>query len=299
MQKELFPMLQQNKSKGFFTIAQNNNDTDYVRLAYGLALSLKHSQSKVSNVSIGITPGTVVDDRYAWAFDNIIEIPWEDDAANSVWKLENEWKSAYMSPYYETIKLDSDMLFLSDIASWWEWLEACERDYIFTNTVLNWRGETISDDFYRKVFTKNNLPNIYTGFFYFKKSDETYKLFSMAKMIFWNWQRFFEEFFDPNHRPTYPSTDVIFALALKILDMDQHSYTSSMCPTFTHMKTQLQGWSGENLSENWLNHMKIFFNDLCELKIGNHRQLYPLHYHIKDALTDDIIRKYEVLVKNV
>ena len=67
-------MQQIDKSRGFFTFAQNNDKVDYVRLAYGLALSLKQSQLEVSNLSIGITPGTVVDKRYAWAFDKIIEI---------------------------------------------------------------------------------------------------------------------------------------------------------------------------------------------------------------------------------
>lgn len=291
-------MQQTNNTKGFFTIAQNNKNTDYVRLAYGLALSLKHTQKTISNLSIGITPGTTVPDEYRWAFDKIIEIPWKDDAANFDWKLNNEWKSVYMTPYDETIKVESDMLFFSDIDHWWKYFSSYPTDYIFTNTVLNWRGETVISDFYRKVFTVNKLPNIYTGFFYFKKNDATYRLFELVKIIFWNYERFFEEFLDPNYRPTLPSTDVIFALALKILELDQNVYTPQCYPTFTHMKTQIQGWNYDNLSEDWREHIKTFINDSCVCKIGNHRQLFPLHYHIKDFLTDDIIKKYENVVKN-
>ena len=120
-------------SKGFFTIAQNSGETDYVRMAYALALSLRCSQKTVKNLSIGITPGTKIDQKYAWAFDNIIEIPWNDHAADSSWKLENEWKTYHMSPYDETVKLDCDMLFFNDIAAWWDAMSG--HDFLACNQV--------------------------------------------------------------------------------------------------------------------------------------------------------------------
>lgn len=285
-------------SKGFFTFAQNNSSTDYVRLAYALALSLKHSQSQISNISIGVTPGTVIDNSYLWAFDKVIEIPWHDDAAYSDWKLHNEWKSIWMSPYDETIKLDCDMLFLSDINDWWNILSLSPDDIVFTNTVLNWRGDPITDNYYRKTFTKNKLPNLYSGFFYFRKTRFSYQFFSLAKIIFWNWERFFEEFLHHDTRPLYPSTDVIFSLAMKILDDTNGCYVNRMFPTFTHMKTRIQGWNDENLSDNWQDHIKVFFDDTANCNIGNHRQLYPLHYHKKDFITEDIIKIYEKILKH-
>ena len=63
--------------------------------------------------------------------------------------------------------------------------------------------------------------------------------------------------------------------------------------------SDLQGWNNDNLSEDWRQHMKIFFNDQAVCKIGNHRQLFPLHYHVKEFLSDDIINTYEKLVKHV
>ena len=77
-------------SKGFFTIAQGDQ---YIRFAYALALSLKISQSTYSNLSIGVTPGTIVPEKYAKVFDKIVDIPWGDAAEKTSWKLENEWKA--------------------------------------------------------------------------------------------------------------------------------------------------------------------------------------------------------------
>ena len=284
-------------TRGFFTLAQNTPDTDYIRLAYGLALSLKHSQQSITQLSIGVTPGTFVDPKYSWAFDKIVEIPWGDSAVDSSWKLENEWKAIWMSPYDETIKLDCDMLFLSDITSWWQNLSYARTDVVFANNVRDWKGDVINNDFYRKTFTANTLPNIYTAFTYFRKTDDSYGFFDLAKLITDNWQRFFNKFLEPITRPAYFSTDVAFALAMKIVDLDQAATAPRILPTFTHMKSKLQGWNVQGISDDWRDHVKPFFTPDGELKIGNHRQIYPLHYNIKDFLTDDILGIYEKLVK--
>lgn len=287
------------RPRGFFTFAQNTPDIDYVRLAYGLALSLRKTQKDIPFLSIGVTPGFKVDEKYSWVFDNIIEAPWGDDAEGHPWKLQNEWKAIWMSPYENTIKLDCDMLFFSDISSWWEHLTSQENDVLWTNTVLNWRGGPVESDFYRKTFTKNNLPSIYTGLGYFRKTSYAFAIFNMAKLIFWNWQTFFEKYLHPEYRPDYPSTDVIFALAMRILDIDDISSVPISYPTFTHMKSNVQGWKNGIISEDWREHLTVFFNDQADCKLGNHRQYYPLHYHIKEFLTDEMIAIYERLLNHV
>ena len=283
------------RQRGFFTIAQNSTTRDYVRLAYALALSLKCSQQSTPYLSIGITPGTIVPPEYAWAFDNIIEIPWGDHAADSWWKLENEWKSIYMSPYDETIKLDCDMLFFNDIDLWWDTLAM--QDFAICNRALNYRAEEITSDYYRKTFTANKLPNVYTAFMYFKKTPATFEIFDMAKFIYFNWETVFELVLDPVDRPDVPSTDVIFAIALKLLDLDSLSYTTTQVPTFTHMKSKLQGWGANDILEDWTKHMSVFFNPVLECKIGNYLQFFPLHYHVKEFVTDEMIEYYERSVR--
>ena len=277
-------------TRGFFTIAQNSGDVDYIRMAYALALSLRVSQRTVKNLTIGITPGTTVPAEYAWAFDKIVEIPWGDHAANSTWKLENEWKAIHMSPYDETIKLDADMLFFNDIGTWWDTMSI--NDFVMCNKVMTYRTEVITSDYYRKTFTENNLPDVYTSFMYFKKTTYCYDIFSMAKTIFFNWERFFEMFLLPENRPAYPSTDVIFALVLKILDLDQLFYTTNDIPVFTHMKSNIQGWK-LSPNEDWQEKMPVFFTPDLQCRLGNHLQFFPLHYHSKTFITQTMLDYYE------
>jgi len=290
-------MQQSSRTQGFFTFAQNTDSVDYIRLAYGLALSLKHSQKTVKNLSIGITPGTIVDQKYAWAFDSIIEIPWGDMAENSEWKLENEWKVPFISPYDDTIKLDCDMLFLSDITQWWDKLISGEPDIVWANVIRNYRGESPTNDYYRKVFTANNLPNVYSGCMYFRKTAAVFEFYYLIKLITIDWESFFTEFLEPQTRPSYFSTDVAVALAAKILDLDQLSYKDITVPTFTHMKTRLQNWAVESINENWQEYVTPVMLLDGTLKIDNYTQRYPFHYHIKEFLTNDIIAQYERLLQ--
>lgn len=280
-------------SRGFFTIAQGKN---YQRMAYALALSLKISQPEgFNNLSIGVTKEEKndVNWKYREVFDQVIDIPWDDHAKNSSWKLENEWKAIHMTPYDETIKLDADMLFPGDISSWWNLL--CDSEGVFATKPRTYSGEIITSDFYRKTFTESALPNIYTAMFYFKKSDINFQLFKLAEMIFNNWERYFYEFLLPDQRPRLVSTDVVFAIAAKIMDYEQYNkYPHCDVPTFVHMKSMLQNWPDDQfMAEDWTKMIPTYFNRDCSIKVGNYAQSLPFHYQIKEFVTDRMISLME------
>ena len=89
-------------------IAQNNQKYDYVRMAYALALSIKHTQKTIKNVSIAL-PGSeehLLTEKQRWIFDDVIELPWGDDAELTDWKINNKWKYVHCTPYKETVILD-------------------------------------------------------------------------------------------------------------------------------------------------------------------------------------------------
>ena len=110
----------------------------------------------MNNISIAITKDTKLDDKYRKIFDHVIEIPFEDDAELSDWKVENKWKYFHFTPYDETVILDTDMLFTSDVSHWWDVMS--KQDVVATTKVLTYRHELITSDYMRKTFTQNNLP---------------------------------------------------------------------------------------------------------------------------------------------
>ena len=227
-------------SKGYLCIAQNSGDSDYVRMAYALALSIKATQSSVNQFAIAVVNKADVPEQYKHVFDHIVEIPWTDHAEGNKWKINNKWKYYYMTPFEETVILDTDMVFTTDISYWWDFLSI--KDVWATTNVQTYRGNTVTSDFYRKTFARNDLPNVYTAFMYFKQSELATRLFALNEIIFNNWERFYYEYLDES-RPKFLSADVAYALSMKILGIEDECTNPHLvgAPTFVHMKSFIQG----------------------------------------------------------
>lgn len=257
---------------------------DYIKQACYLAASLKHF-NPAENISI-ITNDTIPE-QYQKLFDKIIPIPFGDESMNSSWKVENRWKIYHSTPYDETLVLDTDMLILQDISSWWNFFS--NYDLYFTSNVLNYRGDLVTDNFYRKTFVKNYLPNIYVGMHYFKKSEKAEMFYKLLETICKNWKDFYEKFL-PHETPVNLSIDVAAALAIKILDLEDDviNYKNKEI-TFVHMKSKVQDWN--MVGETWQDSVLGYMNDSMELKIGNYSQSKIFHYTEKDFLSNSSLKK--------
>ena len=115
--------------KGYVMVAMGD---DYVLQACLCAISIKKTQT-IKNVTL-ITSDKV-QDKYKNLFDKIIEVPWHDKHSKSFYKTEHRWKVFHLTPYEETVVLDTDMLFLSDISYWWKYFE--QKLNIFFDPFLN------------------------------------------------------------------------------------------------------------------------------------------------------------------
>lgn len=275
-------------SKGYVILAQNNIKNDYVSMATACAFSIKATQSKVSNVTLITDIVDAVPHHYREAFDNIIPIKWFDDAYESEWKIENRWKLYHLTPYDETVILDADMLFLSDVSHWWKYMEN-NFDLLITNKVFTYRNELITNSYYRKAFRDNNLPNCYSAFTYFKKSDFSQEFWKLIELIVKDYKTYYNAFLKES-KPKSLSIDIAFALAVKILGIDNEVFSSLDIPTFTHMKSRDQGWI--TFTDDWMDSAGVYLNDKCELKIGNYQQSGVFHYTQKEFLNDGVVEKY-------
>ena len=215
--------------KGYVMVAMGD---DYVRQACLCAMSIKKTQT-INNVSI-VTSDTVPEE-YKSVFDKIIEVPWHDKDSKSFYKTEHRWKVFHLTPYDETVVLDTDMIFLSDVSHWWKYF--AQKSVGFISNVTDYRGNKITNDYYRKAFTANNLPNIYCAFHYFKKNNTALDYYKVLNRVCDNYKKYYEVYV-PKQTPTLSSMDVNHAVAL--LDSDIQDYTVNSA-SFTHMKSKVQG----------------------------------------------------------
>lgn len=266
----------------FILVAQNTEHVDYVQQACVCAMSIHNT---TPNSKISILTDNVVPEKYKDLFDNIIKIPWGDLADKYDWKIHNRWKTYFVSPYDNAIVLDTDMLVLEDITSWMEVLQP--YDMFLTSTVYDYRGKKITDTFYRRNFQKLNLPNVYMGFHYFKKSDFALEFYKWLDTITNNWQDFYKIKGDKLIQ-NFASMDLTAAMAVDILDCKSKVTNLNLSnPSFTHMKANIQGWN--DIRESWQTKVGTYFTNEAELFIGNYKQTGIFHYTEDSFLTDDIV----------
>lgn len=276
-------------NKGFLVLAQNSDSGDYITQACLLAMSLKATD----NFPISLVTDDDVPNNYKSLFDKIIPIPFGDDAKDKEWKIENRWKLYHASPYEETVVLDTDMLVLENLDNWWTFL--ANYDVYYTSQVYDYRGNVSDTQYYRKAFIENNLPNLFSGFHYFKKNDIAMNFYKELETVVKDYGKFYDQVV-PKATPSFPSMDVCAAIAAINLDcVDNITNPFVKNPTFTHMKPYCQGW--ENVTKSWLDKVGCYINTQCKIKIGNYSQSGILHYTENDFVNKTpVLERYKVLL---
>jgi hypothetical protein len=271
--------------QGFLTIAQNTADVDYLQLAYLQALSIKITMPG-SKYAVLVDAATLklVTDQHRRVFDYVIEIV-NDLAADSDWKLANEWQAFDLTPFKETIKLESDIVFTRSISHWWTAFRL--RDLVLSAGCRNYQGKLSSAREYRRVFDDNQLSDTYNGLMYFKYTKTATQFFNLARQIYTNWDYIAKNLLK-NCRDPQPTTDVVYALAAKILGVEHCTLPSLDYINFTHMKPAINGWSNAPWTEQVVCELAVPM-----LRIANLNQYHPVHYHDKTWASEEVIKEYE------
>lgn len=264
-------------TKGICIFAQNNNKFNYVEQAYFLAKSIKKF-NPTESVCI-ITNDDV--SEYESTFDHVVRIE-QDDTIYSSWRIENRAKVFDLTPYDETIVFDSDVLLTHSTADLWSLLDS--KELYFTTEVINHRGNTVTQDtVHRKTFIENNLPNIYSAFFYFKSTDKNKQFFDLLKSIVENYQEVYKQM-TPNSKQQFCSIDVSIAICCKLLDV---KLDSTLWPVI-HMKTPLQDLQKVKY---WADSVLVYAND-DGVFINNYKQNGVLHYVEKNFTENESIKEW-------
>lgn len=186
----------------------------------------------------------------------------------------NDWQMFKVSPYRQTIKLEADMLCCSPISHWWTLFE--HRNVVISQGCRSFYGEISTARNYRKIFDANDLPDVYNAITYWRLSDTAKEFFDLVRSIFSNWEQFktllkFSE--------DMPSTDVVYAMAAKIIGPELVTLPDHLAPMIVHMKKYHQPTS----THDWTKEL-IWEKDYSGLKIQTIAQSGMFHYYIKDWL---------------
>lgn len=269
---------------GFLTIAQNTDEVNYLELAYVQAMSIKGTMpGSLYAVIVDEQTNSTLTDKHRNVFNKVIVLP-QDYASNDTWKLANEWQVFSLTPFKETIKLESDLVITRDI-SHWKYLFR-HNDIVLSQGCKDYLQQASTNRAYRRLFDDNNLPDVYSGLMYFRYSQFAHKFFNTAKEIYHSWETVKHSL--KNCRDDKPTTDVVYALTASILGVDQCTLPADSFVNFVHMKPEINGWANKPFYDT-----VVVETDLPMVRINNVNQYHPLHYHCKDWVDANIIQEYE------
>jgi len=190
-----------------------------------------------------------------------------------------------ITPFKETIKLESDLLFTRSID---HWINAFRlRDIVLSTGCKNYRQENSPVRKYRKVFDDNSFPDVYNGLMYFRFTKTAKDFFDRVKLIFANWEPIRDSL--KNCREDVPSTDLVFALATRLIGEELCTLPSADFVNFVHMKPAINNFNSE------LTFREVFVTEFDQgmIRINNINQYHPLHYYDKTFVNHDLIDYYE------
>lgn len=240
----------------------------YVECARRLAESIK--QHNQENLVCLLTDRAVNDSL----FDYAVEFPYATDPNNA---FANDWQVFYATPFRENIKLEADMLVTTPTDHYWEMFR--KRDVVVSTGARNFYGERTDCRHYRTMFDQNDLPDVYNAITYWRLSNTAKEFFDLVRDIFQNWEQFRTLIKFPEQTP---STDVVYAVAAKIIGPDRVTLPADIAPQIVHMKRYInpqrtEDWTREYVWETVGNNLKI--NTVYQTGV--------FHYYTKDWLADE------------
>jgi hypothetical protein len=249
------------EEQGYLVVAVNANEIDYVSCAQRLMQTVKHWHPAARTCLI-------TDQPYEHpVFDHVRILPAVD--RDNVYA--NDAQAFRLTPFRETIKLEADMLMVSDCSHWWNMLR--HRDLVISVGCRTWQDRVSSSQHYRRAFVENSLPDVYNAITYWRLSETARNFFRWVKIIFSDWGRYRRLIKYPE---AVPSTDLVYAMAAQIVGPEQVTLPFAAYPRMVHMKqhhagTVLKDWSQELVWE---------YHD-HRLRINTVAQWGAFHYHVK------------------
>ena len=242
--------------KGYLIVAGYHEDVDYLSCAVTLAKSIRywHPHAKICLLSD-------YKDFNNTVFDYIVDFPHGNTGG---WTT--DWQVFDASPFHETVKLEADMIVSGPIEHWWT-LFRTKQVWISTGC-KNFHGEVAKSRRYRKIFDKNNLPDVYNAITYWRMSKEAEVFFRNVKQVFQEWETVKTVIRGAHDEPA--STDLVYALCA------EEFITPVIGPQIVHMKPAINGTS----AEDWSKELVWEIVDGV-LRINGHNQTGIVHYNQK------------------
>ena len=239
-----------------------DTEPDYIEQAKLLALTAK----KFSGLPTTLITTEPIE---AEEFDGVIIVPEHFTERGMITAM-------LASPYDRTAFIYADTLVLSDITQHFDLLD--HHDMIFPFAV-DYKNAKLSSDLYndRKLITKNELPDLWTNYFLFKKTPTIQEIAGLMYIVVDHWAEIKESACPAysDDKDLYIIFNILLSIALKLRQQEFRDYGL----TFTHMSKQTNNTENIDLAfKDWFNLLSFWATDDGHIKAGDYKQTGVWHY---------------------
>jgi len=264
---------------GYLLIGTDKSGHDFQRLSYALSLSLHNTQHETPKVSL--VTNKPVPTEWQHLFDQVIIV---DGDFN---KVAFRYDMYDLSPYEETIHIESDSIIFNDISHWWEHFRNNNCYLKFARKIVDTYGDTISVEkhpSHRTVYKVNCIPyDLRTSIFWWKKDDRTKLFFDKMKDVALNFEEY-NNIHTPHIRNPV-SFDAVTAMTCAEFGNWQDIRDHEEVITFCHAKEYVIGYDWTKLNEVFTHGGDCFIDGV--------KQKDSLHYQTKQWMTDSKLKILE------
>ena len=167
---------------------------------------------------------------------------------------------------------DIRLLMTRDISNWFD--ICSQQDLVIAQGCVDYKNEISTSRFYRQLFDKNQLPDLYNGITYFKKSKTAEEFFKLVRYIFEHWEDFRSTLkYCAMSEPA--TTDIVYAIATLCIGEEKCLLPNSVNPLkWAHMKPRIIN----TFSDDWTKECFFEILNSGQVRVNSYSQYYPLHY---------------------
>jgi hypothetical protein len=231
--------------KGVLLFAFNNGKTDYFEMAVRTAKRVKHFLNLPTSV---ITDTNTDVSKYEQVFDNVITTTSDNSntKANIVWINKGRHKAYELSPYDETLILDTDYLINSD-----KLLKPFELydDFMCHNST----SFILFPDAIQEKVSEQFINTLWATVIYFKKTERTKQIFECMEMIQNNYSHYVNIF---NMNNTMYRNDYSLTIALWIVNGHSHNMNDYIPWNLVHLSNQIKAYKTNSTEYLFIDNQK-------------------------------------------
>jgi hypothetical protein len=242
-------------SKGVLLFAFNNGVTDYYKMAVATAKRVNHFLNLPVTV---ITDANTNLDDYRYTFDKTIIVGSDNtnkNLVNQVWINKGRYQAYNLTPYDETLLLDTDYLINTDLL-----LKPFELydDFMCYNKV----NYLTMPHMGQERISKYSFDTLWATVVYFKKTKKTELIFDCLKMVQDNYQHYLK-IYDPV--VGFYRNDFALTFALRIINGQLEDPNHYIPWTLTHVPKEVKVKANKSLEFN--TDYTLFYDNTQRFKV--------------------------------